>query len=330
MLGRTLDRDRRIQRFQRGLTLRSHSFVVTLFGDAFARQRYAICVGSLIELLRPFGFSPRSIARGCIRLVDAGWLRAVSHGRRTYYSLTDAGLLRTAQAERRIYDFRLPEWDGYWLVVIPDSKLPSAVLRGIDHDLSWQGYGRAARNVYMHPAGDISVLKEILFTWRACERTCVLQGRHHYEFDFKALAALSNVHFDLEAVDQRWRSFVSRFTPLRECFNLDDPESFYARSLLIHEYRRAFLKDPNLPAALLRDDSPSAIARTMCRELYVKLAPASEAHLQRTVVTLEGELRFTPTALLERLALRRREEVRCLRGRDKRAELAERPPARPG
>ena len=51
------------------------------------------------------------------------------------------------------------------------------------------------------------------------------------------------------------------------------------RTLLIHAYRRALLRDPLLPAALLPLDWPGAAAHALCRDFYRLTHRSAEAHL---------------------------------------------------
>jgi phenylacetic acid degradation operon negative regulatory protein len=63
-----------------------------------------------------------------------------------------------------------------------------------------------------------------------------------------------------------------------------------ARLLVIHEYRRIILRDPELPEELLPADWAGAAARALCRNLYRLTVPASERHLMATLETAEGPL----------------------------------------
>ena len=58
------------------------------------------------------------------------------------------------------------------------------------------------------------------------------------------------------------------------------------RTLLIHAYRRALLRDPQLPPALLPLDWPGAAAFALCRDFYRLTHRDAERHL---MATLEGE-----------------------------------------
>ena len=96
-------------RLRRGLRLRANSLLITVFGDAFAPRRQSIWLGSLIELLGLFGLSNRLVRTNAFRLSADDWFIATRLGRRSYYGLSDAGLLRVQHADQRIYDFHLAQ-----------------------------------------------------------------------------------------------------------------------------------------------------------------------------------------------------------------------------
>jgi phenylacetic acid degradation operon negative regulatory protein len=66
-----------------------------------------------------------------------------------------------------------------------------------------------------------------------------------------------------------------RFNPA----GLTPAQAMAARTLLIHDWRRIVLRDPDLPADLLPDDWPGNHALEMIRPLYAGLADASERWL---------------------------------------------------
>jgi PaaX-like protein C-terminal domain len=72
------------------------------------------------------------------------------------------------------------------------------------------------------------------------------------------------------------------------------------RIVLIHDYRRLLLRDPELPDILLAAEWPRQKARLLCKELYRRLVPASERHLDRCLVLANGTIppptRPSPTA----------------------------------
>ena len=72
-------------------TLRAGSLITTVFGDSIAPRGGTVWLGSLIKVMAEFGVSERLVRTSVYRLVKDEWLRSDQVGRRSYYSLTDAG-----------------------------------------------------------------------------------------------------------------------------------------------------------------------------------------------------------------------------------------------
>ena len=62
---------------------------------------------------------------------------------------------------------------------------------------------------------------------------------------------------------------------------LDPVQAFQIRILLIHQYRRILLKDPNLPFELLPTDWLSLIARNLSTNLYQAVFAAGDEFFWR-------------------------------------------------
>jgi len=60
------------------------------------------------------------------------------------------------------------------------------------------------------------------------------------------------------------------------------------RTLLMHGYRRALLRDPMLPDELLPANWPGTSARVLCRNLYRLVQAAAETHVMGMLETAEG------------------------------------------
>src|SRR5450830_1341303 len=69
---------------------RSKSLVMTIFGDAIVPHGGVVWLGSLIELLEPFGVNDRLLRTSVFRLAQEGWLGAQRDGRRSCYSMPAA------------------------------------------------------------------------------------------------------------------------------------------------------------------------------------------------------------------------------------------------
>lgn len=293
----------KVYRIRKGLLLRANSLVITVYGDAIAPREQAIWLGSLIALAELFGLSSRLVRTSAFRLAADDWLDVERVGRRSYYGLSDVGLLRVQHADRRIYEFNLPQWDGRWTLAVLDGSMRASKRLDLKRELLWESFGQLAPNVFAHPHADHQSLREILKAANAEETVAVLSAESIGAYSRKPLQVIMKDTFKLEHVEQSWKQFIARFSPLVSIHrSLTPVESFFVRTLLIHEYRRVLLRDPNLPEALLPENWPGLHARHLCEELYGKLLAPSELFLQSHVETADGALVKTPRAITRRLS----------------------------
>lgn len=292
-----------VARIGRGLVLRSSSVLITVYGDAIAPRAQSVWLGSLIPLVRMFGLSARLVRTSASRLTAADWLVARRIGRRSYYGLSDLGVLRVRHAERRIYEFSLPQWDGRWTLVVMDNAIKASARQHLKRELLWESFGQLAAGVFAHPHVDHHSLREIVAAAGAQELVAVLSAESIDAYSRTPLQTIMRETFRQPAVERSWKQFIDRFAPVAaELPALTPAEAFFARTLLIHEYRRVLLRDPNLPEALLPAGWPGAQARQLCERLYRRLLGASEQFLQAHVETADGPLMKTPQAIMRRLA----------------------------
>jgi len=297
-----------VARFRRQRPLRAGSLIVTLFGDSLLPRGGAIALGSLIELAAPFGLSERLVRTATARLGQDGWLAARRVGKRSEYRLTEDGRAQFAEATERIYGEAGANWSGRWtLVVLP--PLPAAKRQRLRRELAWQGYGELSSGVFAHPqlrdlGGGIGGCTG-LGGAGAGRRAEWPSGTLVFDADLATPATdgvLIEEGWDLKALAQRYRAFVSRFE--RVLGALSEPPGpetgFVLRTLLIHEYRRLHLRDPLLPERVLPPEWPGTRAALLCRGVYGAVFAASETHLSRVGAQLAGALPPADAAVLER------------------------------
>jgi phenylacetic acid degradation operon negative regulatory protein len=288
-------------KLQGALNLRSDSMVITLYGDAFAPRRQAVWLGSLIQLLAPFGISSRQVRTSVYRLAQDQWFDIERIGRRSYYGLSPSGLQRVQHADQRIYEFSAAPWDGNWTLVFIDGRWKLSARQQLRRQLQWDGFGQLAPNILAHPRAKHQSLAEIIEACGAEAHVTLLKASSIDMYSRKPLIDLMQQTFGLAHIDDAWRQFIKRFASLTAAASkLSPAESFYVRTLLIHEYRRILLRDPNLPDELLPPAWPGLEARQLCQALYQDVKLASEAYLIETVQTLEGELVATPAEIAGR------------------------------
>lgn len=285
-------------KLQDKLSLRSNSMVMTLYGDVFASKGQAIWLGSLIQLLAPFGISSRQVRTSVFPLASDQWFDIERMGRRSYYGLSTDGLQRVQHAGKRIYEFSSAPWDGYWTLVFIDAKWKLSARQKLRRELLWDGFGQLAPNIFAHPRADHQSFTEILEACQAEAHVTVLKASSLETYSRQPLIELMQQTFGLAHIDTAWRQFIKRFASLtKEASKLNPLEAFYVRTLLIHEYRRILLRDPNLPDELLPPTWSGLEARQLCQALYQDVKQASEAYLMETVQTLGGVLAAAPAEI---------------------------------
>jgi phenylacetic acid degradation operon negative regulatory protein len=274
----------------RGLNLRANSLLLTLYGDAVAPSSQAVALRSLIALAEPFGINARLVRTCAFRLAANDWLSAIRVGRNSYYGLTPAGLQRVMHAAKRIYSGTAPAWDGYWTLVLLRADTRASLRQHLGRELAWEGFGTIAPGVYAHPNADLKSLGEIVSAAGAEKNAAVMRAQSVEAFAPEPLQALMHQTFKLAAVAPAWRAFCTRFeSVLPDAKELAPADAYFVRTLLIHEYRRVLLRDPNLPEALLPADWPGRQARALCAGLYRSLLKASEQYLDQQIQSLDGQ-----------------------------------------
>jgi phenylacetic acid degradation operon negative regulatory protein len=287
--------------FRRQRPLRGGSLIVTIFGDSIMPRGGAVALGSLIELAAPFGLNERLVRTATTRLAKDGWLEGRRAGKLSEYRLSKKGRERFAEATKRIYSEPDKEWSGRWtLIVVP--PMPSPKRRAIREELVWRGFGEISAGVFAHPEFDSRALSSQRRSAGPLSKVIAFDAALAED---DAPQRLVNLGWDLEELGIRYQRFVRRFGPvhtelLQRRRETEPRDCFLVRTLLIHEYRRLHLRDPLLPAQLLRTDWPGAQAAALCRDIYARVFAASEIYLSRCAARLMGPLPAADPSVMQR------------------------------
>lgn len=303
MTKRTLDRW--IANTLAEIPVRTNSLIVTVFGDAIAPHGGTIWLGGLIDLLAPLGINGRSIRTSVFRLTQEDWLQATPIGRRSAYRPTPSGQRRIYHAYRRIYDTPHEDWDGEWqIVIVPEGVLATRQREDLRRDLLWEGYGALAPGIFAYPAGNIDNLQEVLQQTGSENKVALLKAGALDGIVTTPLRTLVHQCWHLDRLAADYRRFEERFRPtlrwLASSAQITPEQCFILRTLLIHEFRRILLRDPQLPVSLLAPEWPGHTARTLCRSIYSETLEKSEQHLLTTIETPEGRLPAADASLYRR------------------------------
>jgi len=298
---------RLIQRFQQRTPIRAHSLILTLYGDVVEPRGGSIWLGSLIDLMAPLGINERLVRTSMFRLGKDGWLSAERVGRRSYYTLTESGRRRFETAFKRVYRSELPAWDGIWRLLLL-TGLSAEKRKRLREELQWQGFAAFSPVLLASPRGELADLAATLQELGAGDECIVFQTLAPLPAT-RALHRQVRESWNLDVLGEHYHAFIQAFRPLwqalGEARSIAPQDAFLSRILLIHEYRRLLLRDPQLPEELLPSDWEGRAARQLCRDLYHLLYVRAEQWLEEEVGTqwapagaacapsrLSGELRF--------------------------------------
>ncbi len=277
------------------LDLRAKSLIVTVFGDAILPHGGTVWLGSLIDLMAPFGLGERIMRTAVFRLVKDDWLYSKPYGRRSLYGATEAGRKRFAAAHRRIYAPPRRLWSGEWhLVFIHCCDLDPERRESLRRELIWQGFGQVSTGVLAHPTADQEALDRVLDEFGVVDQVAVMRASDERTGAITPLRYMVGRCWDLEKLAESYAGFIAHFEPVLKFLEGSaaptPQEAFILRTLLIHDYRRVLLRDPMLPEEVLPPNWSGATARLLCRNIYRHVQEAAEHHLMGALETAEGPL----------------------------------------
>lgn len=275
--------------------------IITAFGDAILPRGGRIWLGSLIRLLEPLELNERLIRTSVFRLVKEQWLRTETIGRRADYVLTPYGRRRFEEASRHIYASNAPLWDRRWRLILVVADLEPKLRENLRRALFWQGFGALGADCFVHPSAELpSVLDTLVAEGMSPAISALLPL---FAADSRSAQSASDADlvsraWDLGGLAEAYSEFVVAYQPILDelrhnhMASISDQDTFLLRLLLIHDYRRLLLRDPELPEVLLPVNWPGQQARLLCKELYKRLEAPSNRHLDATFCLADG---CTPT-----------------------------------
>ena len=273
------------------------SMVVTVFGDVVSQHGGWIWLGSLITALGKMGFDDRSVRTAVYRLVQSDWLQVQKIGRRSYYCFTDNAISHYEKAARRIYAGKQPKWDGGWTLLAP-AFVAEDKKDELRKSLLWQGFNTLVTGMYAHPSTDRRSLDETLSEQGLNGDVVVMSATTDDKHSRQAIKQLVENRWNLDELEQFYRDFMGYYEPASQRFikrvaAAEKPsasDSFLMRLLLVHEYRRILLRDPDLPAAMLPKGWVGQDAYKLVKRFYQRLAKQSITFIETGLENAEGPL----------------------------------------
>ena len=238
--------------------LRTGSVISTIYGDAILPRGGALALPDLLALMRRLGANDGVVRTAVSRLARDGVLEGRRTGRTSAYALSETARTEFLAAVPRIYGAPPGRWDGDLHLAFPEPGADRAALEAC-------GFALLAPGVLIG-----------LKAAPKSEHTVV--GRA----EPGTARALANRAWPVQHSEARYRAFMPIFAQFGDVAAPTPLDAMAARTMVIHAFRRAALRDPRLPPGLLPPDWTGFTARALCRKLYDAFAPAAERWLDTT------------------------------------------------
>jgi phenylacetic acid degradation operon negative regulatory protein len=253
-----------LDRFHERTPIRAGSLIVTVFGDAVVPRGGVLSLTTLHEIMRAFRISDTLVRTALSRLVSEGWFERWKVGRNSYYRLTPQGHEAFAEATQRIYTDPPQNWQGSFDLLLLENAQDRSALRA---ELSAAGYGSLGPDLLLAAAASGGKTGPFL-------RLAASPA------DLPTARRLVEKAWPLADIESRYRRFIDTYAgilgALERGAGFTNLDALLVRILLIHDYRRAVLKDPLLPAQLLPRPWAGTAARALCSTIYRTVLPAAE------------------------------------------------------
>lgn len=259
-----------MQTLQTRHPLKTWSLVITFFGDTVLPRGGTVPLAVVVAVLGALGIDAATVRAAVARLTRDGWLVRERRGRSSDYRLDARGRSTFADAEARIYAASEPDFTGRWTFAV--THMGAGAERNAVRDrLRTLGFGALGNTVYVRPVTDPEQPGPEL------DGVSYYDAQHANGTDPAHLLATA---YDLPAIDTHYRRFTNDFSALAAtASSLHGVDAAALRTLMIHEYRRALLRAPQLPASLSPLLAHRSPARELAAQLYGQWLGPSEAWL---------------------------------------------------
>ncbi len=238
---------------------RTWSILVTIFGDLAQKTGDEISGPLLSSLTQRIGIKPQAMRVALHRLRRDGWIATEKVGRTSKHRLTEYGLSQSLIASPRIYAATInPPEAWHVLLANPDTQID-------EKNLVIRGYRRVLPNVHVgaghapQGVGDFLVVEGTLSTIPEWLQALIADAATVEEY----IRLEQNLDVVAGALDNGYSPTIS--------------ETAVIRALIVHDWRRIVLRQPNLSLELV-PGSPSAQCRANVWKLLARLErPTLEA-----------------------------------------------------
>ncbi|MEM8797188.1 MAG: PaaX family transcriptional regulator C-terminal domain-containing protein [Pseudomonadota bacterium] len=274
--------DRLIEGLHETARPRVWSLIVTVLGDQVAPRGGVIQLSALQQIMGWLKIEENAVRTALSRLVKDGLVERSKEGRTSSYQLSGANKAEFDAASRKIYGWDRPSWDGYFALAL----FPGGTNGNGNPDaraMRKMGFGPLMQGVYLKPGPN-------------ADCTPPAQGvtLSSQPDDPDEAYDLARTAFALDDLAAQYHDLFDAFSSLDAARSeiVRSERALTARTLLIHNWRRIALRDPELPVGLLPKDWAGFKARDRVKKLYLWLLEPSETALDTLGVGIASDPEF--------------------------------------
>ncbi|MEP5153303.1 PaaX family transcriptional regulator C-terminal domain-containing protein, partial [Planktotalea sp.] len=216
------------------------SLVVSVFGD-LAPQGDALSGAILSDILSPVGIRPEAMRVALHRLRNDGWIDTSKRGREAFHVLSSEGIKQSAIASGRIYASVQNAQTKWHILCYPPALASDEHVRS--DSMVQKGYVPIGSGTYLANGASTEQGSEAL----------VLQGELGAVPDWVRQSLIS--HELNTAFEDLFTTLGSLALQSDTTATLTAAQIATLRTLIVHRWRKLVLKTPNVPDALLGNDS---------------------------------------------------------------------------
>ncbi|HEX5534506.1 MAG TPA: PaaX family transcriptional regulator C-terminal domain-containing protein [Actinomycetales bacterium] len=264
----------------------ARSLLLTLLGEFALPRRQPVWTATVVDALGALGVEEKAARQALARTSTEGLLVPERLGRRTRWSLTDAGTHLLEEGTDRIYGFlrHRQDWDGQWLVLAVTVPETHRQLRHrLRTRLTWAGLGSPAPGLWVVPdAKRVDDVAEIVSDLGIEESAFSWVGPYAGIGDEDAVISAA---WSLDSVSAAYGEFITAFG--RRSARRQE-QAFVAQVELVQSWRRFPFLDPALPAQLLPTDWPGIHASEVFHRQHGRWHDGAQAYWDVLCEDAEG------------------------------------------
>ena len=268
--------------------MNSNLAIWSMFGQYVLSRGGVIWLGSLIRAMAAWGFSEAAARSAILRLKRRGVIEGQRVGRRTFYSLTDAGLHRLDIGGFRFSFSPTQAWDGQWTVVnysIPEEQ--RELRDGLRDSLKWWGFGLLAPGTWVSARPLLPEMERGWREMRVWDYIDIFRSAYVGSSDLPAMVA--RVFSELPTLSAGYRAYIAQSEQVLrrlEAGQLEDRACFATRLENLWGFYAVASQDPVLPPDLLPEDWPRFRAEALSVEIQRVLAEPAERYFETLFETI--------------------------------------------